>query len=452
MEKLNFYLVTDLHHYASCFAKNTPEARASQKCMDETGAILDAAFAKMAADPDIDIILIAGDVSNNGEKESHLELIPKLQSLQNAGKRVFLITATHDFKNETGSVYPDGKKATPTKREELYDLYHAFGHNEAIAEDRPSFSYVVQLADGYRLLCLNDDSNGKGRSGYTPETLQWIRHQIQAAHDAGDYIFAMQHHPMLPPSPIYPVISKKDMVGDCDRLADLLADDGLEFLFTGHTHMMNVAVHQSAQGNKIYDINTSSLVGYPCSIRKVTLDENNMDIRTETLEDFDWDRGGKAVDVYLRDKFDALLNGIFDAAAYDIDRLAVLAKGFSVRPDTIYKLKVPIQAGGKFFNRLTIGGLGRLLFFSHKLDPSIKHIRVRDLIVELVRNIYRGDEPYTPGTPIHTAVSLFIQRITPIVKRTKKSSDILRILHVIQDGVLYNTPPADRNVTLPRAK
>ena len=51
----------------------------------------------MAKNKDINIVLIAGDLTYNGELESHKEMIAKLYRLKNAGKRVFVITATHDF-------------------------------------------------------------------------------------------------------------------------------------------------------------------------------------------------------------------------------------------------------------------------------------------------------------------------------------------------------------------
>ena len=46
-------------------------------------------------------------------------------------------------------------------------MYYEFGPNEAISTHPESMSYVVQLAPGYRLFALNDDTNYKpeGESG-----------------------------------------------------------------------------------------------------------------------------------------------------------------------------------------------------------------------------------------------------------------------------------------------
>ncbi|HQH63381.1 MAG TPA: metallophosphoesterase, partial [Clostridiales bacterium] len=180
--ELKFYLITDTHHYA---VKDLGYSEhQDQKCLNETGAILDAAFEKFAAQSEIDIVLIAGDLSNNGEMASHLELIEKLNKLQQAGKRVYLITATHDY-----TYRPDGEQEGKTavseggtSRAMLRGLYEAFGFREAIAEYLgDNLSYVVQLAPGYRLLCLNDDGNGRSYCGYDDSHLAWILDQIKAA-------------------------------------------------------------------------------------------------------------------------------------------------------------------------------------------------------------------------------------------------------------------------------
>ena len=81
---------------------------------------------------------------------------------------------------------------------------------------------------------------------------------MKLAHEAGDEVLAMTHHPVLPPSPIYPLFSRRDMLGDFEHTSTVLADAGVQFIFTGHTHMQNIAVKTTEKGNTIYDINTSA--------------------------------------------------------------------------------------------------------------------------------------------------------------------------------------------------
>ena len=99
---------------------------------------------------------------------------------------------------------------------------------------------------------------------------------------------------------------------------------------------------------------------------------------------------------------------------------------------------------------MTIGKLGKLLCVGRKIDDSVKDILLKDLILELIDNIYHGDEPYTPDTPMYKSFGAILDKAGSIVKISKKSDKIINILNIIKDGVLYDAPPADWNVTLPR--
>ncbi|MGN0560041.1 MAG: metallophosphoesterase, partial [Candidatus Fimenecus sp.] len=98
---LNFYLVTDTHYYDTSFKASGPayedRSRTDQKCVAETGAIIDAGFQKLAADKETDIILIPGDLVYRGEYQSHVGLRDRLYKLKEQGKKIYLITARHDY-------------------------------------------------------------------------------------------------------------------------------------------------------------------------------------------------------------------------------------------------------------------------------------------------------------------------------------------------------------------
>lgn len=454
-EPLKFHLITDLHHYAASLGTTGSayewRSHSDQKCLAETGAIIDATVDWLLEDQETDIILVAGDVSCDGEKESHLDLIPKLRRLKEGGKRVILITATHDYNdNPIRCIGDERLPATPTTREELVDFYREFGLDEAVAVNQETHSYVVQLAPGWRLLALNDDGDGREFCGYYEDHLNWILDQVQQAHEAGDEVLAMTHHPILPPSPIYPLFSRRDMLGDFEKTSTILADAGVQFIFTGHTHMQNIAVKTTKKGNTIYDINTSSLVGFASAIRTVTVYDDRMDVRSDHIDHFDWDLHGMTVDEYFKSVFDRLLNDIFDSMAFDIPRLSRLAGGFSMEAETIMKLRIPLTLAGRALQKLTIGRLARLLGVYKDISPTVRPILLKDLFVEIVRNIYGGDEPYTPDTPVYQAFKRIMGRIKPLVKRMKNSESMLNIMDVILDGVLYDAPPADNDAVLPR--
>lgn len=452
--ELKFYLITDLHHYAPSLGTEGEafrrEMNKDQKCLKQTGPIIDAYIDRILADDEINIVLIGGDVSCNGAMESHLDLLPKLQRLRNAGKKVYLITATHDYcvpGNEVGEGFRCvGDKrllATQTQREDLIDLYFDYGMSEALSVHKPSHCYSVQLKEGYRLLCLNDDGD-RTFCGYDSDTLKWIDDEIDKARAAGDYIFAMTHHPVLPPSPVYPLVSERDMLGDFDKTSRRLADKGIRFIFTGHTHMMNIGYLKTENGNELYDINTSSLVGYPSVMRKVIMDDENVNISCVQLTEFDADFDGMAAADYMKMRFDYFLNRVFDTMAYNYDEFAnEVAPSFSFTPERAYKLKFPLNFIGKKLQTLTFGKLGKLLLISKSIEPSVYDRNVKDFAIEVIRNAFYGDEPYSPDTPEYKACKAAFGRIKKLAKPVKKLNEPLSILDVVLDGVLYNTPPGD---------
>lgn len=452
---LKFYQITDLHHYATELGTSGKAFEwiclSDQKCIAETGAMIEAYFDKIIADTETDIVLITGDLTCNGAMESHRDLIPKLQRLKDAGKKVYVTTGTHDYYTENGNgtgnaekcVGDDLSTATRTERDELLEIYKDFGLSEALSVHKPSHSYCVQLQEGYRLLCLNDDGD-EFFCGYYDDCMEWIKEQINSAHENGDYIFAVTHHPVLPPSPIYPIFSKRDMLGSYEEVSTFFADNGVKFIFTGHTHMMNIAKKTTEKGNDFYDINTASAVGYPSAMRKVEMTDTQVIVDSVQIEDFDWDLKGKTVNEYTRENFLQYLNCIFDSMAYDIDMLAKLATSFSMTPETIYKAKPVLEPFGKFLQTATFKTLGKIFGISKYIDKSVEDRLVKDFLLEVITNIFHGDEPYNPYTPEYLAVwALINKRVKRVVKHIKGNEKILEIMDIILDGVLYDTPPAD---------
>lgn len=127
--------------------------------------------------------MLSGDTTNNGEIEAHEEFIEMLRDLKKSGKRVYVLTATHDYQDDglTDSFVGNEKVKIPAaKREQLYDMYKEFGPDEAIAVHRDSMSYVVQLADGYRLLHLMTTAISREKR-LSDECFEWIKAQAEDA-------------------------------------------------------------------------------------------------------------------------------------------------------------------------------------------------------------------------------------------------------------------------------
>ncbi len=413
MQNLNFYLVTDTHFFDPSFKRSgaayEKRSMSDQKCVAETPAIIDAGFKQIADDKETNIILIPGDLVYRGEYQSHIGLRNRLYKLKEQGKKIYLITARHDY-DDNDSFEFDGDKMLPVKampRDELRDFYKDFGFDGAISEHKESMSYVAQLADGIRLLALNCDGDCKDFKGLWDNQMKWALEQIEDAHRTGNYIFAMTHYPLLPFSPIMNLISDSHLT-DWEKRANQFADAGLDLIFTGHMHAQAVTEYVTENGNKITDVQTGCFVGCPCAYRKVTIKDSTADIKSYTINDFDYDKQGKSASEYFQWRFDRMID---------------------------YKMKEILpKPAMKILNKLTVKKICNLLWFNP--DKSIQNILAKDLGIELVRNIFIGNEPYVKGTAVYEAFEKLINRLSLIIhiaekkagKKNKALSDIKSFL------------------------
>ncbi len=301
MTKLTF--IADTHHYSKTLGTTGRQynlrSGSDQKCLAQTGEIIDAAFKKIA-DSDTDAVMIAGDLTNDGEMASHIEFREKLYKLREK-KRIFLITATHDWCCDQNPRRFSGNTVTHDvevmQSRELPEFYREFGPDDAISKfitHIGTCSYVAQIGENVRLLALNDDKNEKDHAGFTEEHFQWIEAQIKKAREDNCLIIGMEHHLLIPH--ISPLITGGSVcVADREYVASRLADAGLRYMFVGHSHIQNTADFKSEKGNIITEINVGSLVGYPAPIVNVTVnDDLTLSYEVEHLESFTLD--GKEID------------------------------------------------------------------------------------------------------------------------------------------------------------
>ncbi|MDR0883044.1 MAG: metallophosphoesterase [Oscillospiraceae bacterium] len=460
-----FAVITDTHYYnADALGIRTDH---HQQTVNESGALLDAALDLFLARTDCDTLLIGGDVTCNGERESHDAFVEKLQRVQAAGKRVLLITSTHDFEQESnarraarGMKVPGDAQTVSgvwnpgmTTRADLPALYAPFSTDHALAQF-DAYSYVARLTDGLRILMLNDDGDGvltpEGHMlcGYSDELQAWILAQIDAAQAAGESIIAMTHHPVLPPFPLYPLISQRDMLRDYETMRDFFADAGVHVVFTGHTHIHNIGHYTSPRGNTLTDINTAALCGAPAPIRFCNFADGTLDVRTETVKDFAWDLGGKSAGEYLNDHFDHLIRTIQYGAAHDFSAFVSACGDMGLPREKVGGHKLLVTLAGRFLEKATLGTLGTLLLCRHKLPKAAKRVPLGDLIVDSVRGIYTGQENYSPQTPVGAAVQVLAARLQKLVGK-KLRGTVAEDLPAFFSSLLYDdTPDWDVQLTI----
>jgi len=403
MNPFKFYLVTDTHYFEpslGCEGKALDDYMKNEMyCLAESSRIVHATFDEIIKDTEIDTVIIPGDLSKDGEKQSHIGFVRELNRLKDAGKKVYVITAGHDYNdNPRGYVGENYVPVEPTTFEELYGLYYDFGLSEALAVDKQTHSYVAQVAKDVRMIAFNCDSNRETKGSIDDRLLEWAKVQIDKAKADGCFVFCINHYPIIPSVPVFDLIGDAH-IKDWRKVASFLADNGVNLALTGHMHIQSINEFYSESGNKFVDICTSVLVGSPGKYRKITIeDEATVTAESIDVPEFDWDKGGRTTEEYFDDR-------AVWAAPNRIRR--------ALSGDSFFK-----RFATKIFNTNTFAQLGRKLLI--RVPKEIKDKKFCDFTGELARDVFKGDQPYTEGTPVYTVIVRFLKRFKPVLNIVSK--------------------------------
>lgn len=417
MNSVSFYLLTDTHYFEPSLGAEGKEygkyMKKEQYFMKKSSAIVKTVFNRIAEDKETNTVIIPGDLTKNGEAESHKSFLKELYKLKESGKKIFVITAGHDY-NDYSFAYKNDERiqVEGTAFDSLYGMYRDFGYGDALAFDNRTHSYIAEIADGVRMLAINCDSYNNPKGAMDDELFCWAQTQLDKAKSDGCSVFAICHYPVIPPVPVF------DLVGDAKikewrKVASFLADNGVEVVFTGHMHIQSINEYYSEKGNRLIDICTSCLVGSPAKYRKITVDNQSV-MKVESLDtgDFGYDMNGLEPQEFFDRKFgEAIVTRVTDA----------LSGGKGI----VRHLK---NTGKKFIETATLGTLSRILFI--RIDKSLKKRKLTDFIAEVGLSIFSGDQPYTEGTPVYNMISTFLRRFSFVLRKVEPKLE--------KDGVKIN--------------
>lgn len=406
MKPVSFYLVTDTHYFEPSLGAEGKAyeeyMKTEQYFLRESSLIIRSVFEQIAKDDKTELVILPGDLSKNGEKESHKSFIRELNKLKAAGKKVFVLTASHDYNDKAYGYKNDERVPVEgTSFEELYDLYYDFGYAQAVSVDKQTLSYMAEVSPGVRMLAVNCDSPGSTKGVFDDRLLCWAETQIKKAKQDGCFVFAICHYPVIPARPIFEII-EDTKVRQWRKAASFLADNGVELVLTGHMHTQSINEYYSEKGNRLLDICTSCAVGSPAQYRKISVSQEAV-LKIETVEvpDFGWDMNGLSVREYFDRQFEqAITNRIRRA----------LGGGNGIK-------KLMKKAGTKLFDTVTVGGLARLLGIS--VDKSLRKRKLSDLLCEVGISLFAGDPPYVEGTPVYEALKKILTRLRFVLKKTE---------------------------------
>ncbi len=293
-----FAVMSDLHVYDRDLGDTGTAFEAylrnDRKLLVESVEILDAAL-RQVDETDARFLLVAGDLTKDGEESSHRIVVDYLAAMERTGRQVWVVPGNHDVLNPDAMRFV-GERTEPVKHldpEEFAALYDDFGYGQALERDATTLSYLAEPAPGLWLLALDATDRSKNLASGEPgvdgrisaETAHWIVGVLERARAERKALIALVHHGLVAHFASQEKHAGEYLIDDAPAVSRLLASAGVRVAFTGHFHSNDIALQRWDDGSFLYDVETGSLVTWPCPLRFVRIDETGrMGIRTARVE------------------------------------------------------------------------------------------------------------------------------------------------------------------------
>ena len=245
------------------------------------------------------VVLLTGDLTNNGERMSHERMAQHLVRMKQQGIQPLVIPGNHDCNNPYARSF-DGDRTVPTAtvtREEFVQIYKDFGYGKTSVRDTASLSYCCEPFKGTviigidsnmdeqnTLTCRGDSVDTYHNGGrIKPETLQWVIDRASEARKQGKLVIAMMHHHLVPHFDQEERLLANYIIKRHDETARQLLESGIHTIFTGHLHVTDAATAYNSEGtDSIVEIATGSAICYPFALRTASIDDKKKTLQVNT--------------------------------------------------------------------------------------------------------------------------------------------------------------------------
>ncbi|MBC1342282.1 metallophosphoesterase [Listeria welshimeri] len=334
-QDLSIIETTDVHYFAQSLTDNGAAfkqyvAAGDGKQLAYSDEITDAFLEDVEAKK-TDVLIISGDLTNNGEKTSHEELAKKLAQLEKAGTQVFVVPGNHDINNPWARKFEKDKQLptdtiTPT---DFSKIYGDFGYKDAISSDDFSLSYLAAPSSKVWLLMLDtaiyktnmQQGTPTTEGGLTTGTLDWVKECSTLAEKNGAKLIPVMHHNLTNHSD---VIQRGFTINYNQQVIDTLTAGNMEFSLSGHIHTQNIRTAKSTDGKEITDIVTNALSVYPHKYGNITYSAKNKNFtyQSQKLDIESWAKEHGKTDKNLLNfdqfDYDTFYNSGYDKAIMDL--------------------------------------------------------------------------------------------------------------------------------------
>lgn len=291
--QMTIYVATDLHLYSSNligkdnqnYTKDvlTTDGRVQQYDYELVNELVNT-----VNENEVDYLLLTGDLSFNGEKDSHLELVKLLDKIESSCK-VLVIPGNHDYNILNSiSLVDDKISSTPSiTMDEFKEIYKNYGYENAYSYDDESLSYIYELSEDKWALMLdtslsefNQEVDFNVTGGELSEaTLSWIESNLKYAKENNIEVISASHHNLITHNELF---ESNYTLFNATKLKELYSKYDVKVNFSGHLHIQNIK-KETVNEKDIYDIAMGSILDYGNRYGVLDIYENCYDFNTFKL-------------------------------------------------------------------------------------------------------------------------------------------------------------------------
>lgn len=291
------WLITDLHYMSPSLTDRGPRYDIFQKQAagidyDYGPDRLEALIGQIEREQP-EAIIVAGDLTSNGEYQSMLDLAGYFARMEAVGTQVFVIPGNHDIHNGWAVRFEgeETQKEAQTSPEDFAEIFGAFGYDEALSRDPASLSYLAEISPNWQVLMVDTNiysqKPGRGQSEsrgqMRAETLEWAGTLLNQKPEA-TWVLPVMHHGALSH---FQGEFQATTADEASNFQKLLAKHQLPLTLTGHLHSQH-RTSLNVDETLLNEIVTTSFSMYPGKIGQVTFEPQQISYQQIDLEMAQW--------------------------------------------------------------------------------------------------------------------------------------------------------------------
>lgn len=304
-----FWVATDIHFIAPSLHDDGKEFQfikktAAGKDLDYQQEAL-TAFIDKAKKVKPKAIILTGDLTLNGEKQSAKEMAKIFSPLQKIGITVLAIPGNHDIFDGWARKYSgDTKKRIAQISPADFKKFFPDGYNLATSVDKSSLSYALKINKKYDFIFLDTNeypiqpSRAQPHTGgqITKETLTWLKECLKGAQNNKRIPIVFMHHNLFIHNPL---VYKGYVLSNAQTLKSLLAHYHVPIVFSGHIHAQDI-IKDPTRETDIIEVVTSSFAIADHAYGELKLTPDNISYTRKTVDVDLWAKENKKTAKDLR--------------------------------------------------------------------------------------------------------------------------------------------------------